>query len=272
MNTWFGEADFLRMTMNDSVHRERVVLGGITVDLLSDDGLMTAVRDALESGDRGRTLAIASANIDHIHHFAGSGDLHGSTPDVDWLVLLDGVPLVRKASRLTGRDEAKLSGSDLLPRMVELAEQAGATLGFLGGTPAMHGRLGLALAERHPTLKVVGQWTPSREVVNDPVGSSALAGEIRQAGPEILVVGLGKPRQERWIARHGAATGARVVLAFGAAADFLAGTVDRAPDWVVAMGAEWAFRLVREPRRLARRYLVQGPPAWWKLRTRSYLP
>ncbi|GAB4047206.1 WecB/TagA/CpsF family glycosyltransferase [Catellatospora paridis] len=257
--------------MTESARRERVVLGGTTVDLLNTDELMAAVSRAV-AADLPRPLAIASANIDHIHHFSAPRDLDRSASEVEWLVLLDGVPLVRRASRLSGRAEAKLSGSDILPRVVEFAERVGATVGFLGGMPAMHERLSLALADQHPTLKVVGQWSPSRDIVDDLGASAALADEIRVAGPEILVVGLGKPRQERWIAQHGAATGARVILAFGAAADFLAGTVGRAPEWVAAMGAEWAYRLLREPRRLARRYLVQGPPAWWKLRTKSYLP
>ncbi|CQD09129.1 teichoic acid biosynthesis protein [Mycolicibacterium conceptionense] len=82
----------------------------------------------------------------------------------------------------------------------------------------------------------------------------------------VLIVGLGKPRQELWIDRHGAATGAAVLAAFGAAADFLAGVVNRAPERYRRHGMEWMYRLNQEPRRLARRYLVQGPPAFAQLR------
>jgi N-acetylglucosaminyldiphosphoundecaprenol N-acetyl-beta-D-mannosaminyltransferase len=78
----------------------------------------------------------------------------------------------------------------------------------------------------------------------------------------ILVVCLGKPRQEEWIAEHGYASGAKVCLAFGAAVDFLAGRVSRAPQWMANYGFEWAWGLVREPRRLDRRYLLQGPKAY----------
>ena len=69
--------------------------------------------------------------------------------------------------------------------------------------------------------------------------------------------------------RYADDSGARVLLAFGAAADFLAGEVSRAPRWVQRAGAEWLYRLVKEPRRLGRRYCVQGPPAMWRLRTAS---
>lgn len=82
-------------------------------------------------------------------------------------------------------------------------------------------------------------------------------------------MGLGKPRQELWIARHGAATGARVLLAFGAVLDFQAGRVPRSPEWIARSGLEWAWRLGREPRRLAARYLVDGPPAYRELRRRG---
>lgn len=99
--------------------------------------------------------------------------------------------------------------------------------------------------------------------------SCKLADEIRQAAPDVLVVGLGKPRQELWIAEYGHLTGAKVLLAFGAVVDFLAGHVRRAPLWASSHGLEWAWRLMLEPRRLARRYLVEGPEAYVKLRTAS---
>jgi exopolysaccharide biosynthesis WecB/TagA/CpsF family protein len=78
-------------------------------------------------------------------------------------------------------------------------------------------------------------------------------------------VSLGKPRQEIWCARYAAASGAKVCLAFGAAPDFIAGTVSRAPEVLRASGLEWLYRLWLEPRRLARRYLLQGPPALFHL-------
>ena len=104
------------------------------------------------------------------------------------------------------------------------------------------------------------------ETVTAWLTGGVVAAEVAAAGVDVLVVGLGKPRQELWIDRHGAATGARVLLAFGAAADFLAGSVRRAPKFMQDNGIEWLYRLGVEPRRLARRYLVQGPPALLALR------
>jgi UDP-N-acetyl-D-mannosaminuronic acid transferase (WecB/TagA/CpsF family) len=100
-------------------------------------------------------------------------------------------------------------------------------------------------------------WSPDPQDIE--TCSDALVAAIRAAGTDILVVSLGKPRQEQWIDRHGYGTGARIFLPCGGAVDFLAGMTRRAPDWMQRSGLEWFYRLTREPRRLARRYLLQGP-------------
>jgi exopolysaccharide biosynthesis WecB/TagA/CpsF family protein len=260
--------------MTDSGPPARVVLGGTTVDLWRDDDVFAAIRDRLATR-QGPPLAISSANLDHIHHFGPRGtsraDLDPTGASPRWAVLLDGAPLVRKAERLTAVTWPRLAGSDLLAPLLADAEALGAPVGFLGGMPAMHERLAAVLATSHPGLKVAGMWAPERAELDDPDGARALARTVRAAGVHLLVVGLGKPRQERWIQRHATESGARVLLAFGASADFLAGMVNRAPEWVQRASVEWLYRLVKEPRRLARRYCLQGPPAMWRLTTDSRL-
>jgi hypothetical protein len=129
----------------------------------------------------------------------------------------------------------------------------------------MHDALKDVLAERFPRLRPLLTWAPDRPVLGDPVASAALAQEIRASQVDLLFVGLGKPRQEAWIQEYGVRTGARVLLAFGAAMDFIAGGSARAPEVLRQHGLEWLDRLVREPRRLWRRYLVQGPRALTRL-------
>ncbi len=254
----------------------RVRLGGSVADLLTErEAVAVVMRHAL--GDQGATLGVASLNLDHLHHFDGSelawladdagADTRGA--GVRWLGLLDGAPLVARANALTGRTWPRLAGSDLIGPLLDAAQAQGVPVGFVGGAPAIHPVLRARLAESYPTLPLVGTWAPERAAVTDPDASAALAAQIAAAGPRILVVGFGKPRQERWIAAHGEATGARVLPAFGAVVDFLAGRVRRAPAWAASHGLEWAWRLALEPRRLARRYLVQGPPAYLALRRDS---
>ncbi len=210
-----------------------------------------------------RPLAVCSVNVDHLHHF-GRGRRHLGG-DVEWLSVADGAPVAGRGAMVARHPWPRVTGADLLPPVIAMAEKRGWRLGFVGGTPAMHARLAPVLAEQFPALKVVGYWAPERAELDAPAASAALVAEIRKARPALLIVGLGKPRQEQWIDEAGPATGAQVLLPFGAAADFLAGTVSRAPAAWQRAGAEWLYRLIQEPRRLARRYLVQGPRAVLRL-------
>jgi N-acetylglucosaminyldiphosphoundecaprenol N-acetyl-beta-D-mannosaminyltransferase len=220
----------------------RVTLGGAEVDLVHHDEVISTVLGVLQGG-ASRPLFVASANLDHLYHFGVDSGREGSFDPgrggADWLVLLDGMPLVWAARRLSGADWELLAGSDLLPDLLRTAARARARVGFLGGSERQHAVLRTALAERFPTVEVAGTWAPPREVVEDPQASAVLTAEVAAAGVDLLVVGLGKPRQEEWLLRHGAATGARVAVGFGAATDFLTGTVERAPERLRRLGLEW---------------------------------
>lgn len=251
---------------------QRVTLCGAAVDL-TDLATVVGTITAPRGPATGPPLAVVSVNLDHVHHFGTGGRWHGvieqaeARGDLAWLSLLDGAPLVARAEAVTRRTWPRLAGSDLADPVLDGAAARGLSVGFLGGSAATHERLRAVLAESRPTLRVSGTWAPSRAVVSDPVASRALAEEIRASRTDLLVVGLGKPRQELWVAEHGHLTGAHRLLAFGAVVDFLAGEVSRAPRWMADHGLEWSYRLAREPRRLARRYLVDGPVALARLRS-----
>lgn len=229
-------------------------------------------REAIEEAARTRTtapLAVASINLDHVHHLPS---LHGDHPEaagVRWLNLIDGAPIAHQAVRMTGTPWPRLAGSDLILGILSDAQASGSRVAVLGGDDELRGALTRRLTTDWPTIDFVGHWTPARDVLSSRESSLALAAEIRAAGVDIVIVCLGKPRQEKWIDDYGAATGAGVLLAFGAVVDFLAGRVSRAPHWVCAAGFEWMWRLMLEPRRLARRYLVEGPPAYLAVRRSS---
>ncbi len=225
-------------------------------------------------------LAVCSVNLDHVHHFGtgarwhGTGSHHAAPGEraIEWLNLVDGAPVAKRLERATGTPWPRLAGSDLIGPILERAQANGLSVGFFGGSAETHERLRAQLALERPALRLSGCWAPGAHELADPARSRELAAGIRAAGTDILVVCLGKPRQEVWIAEYGALTGARTLLAFGAVVDFLAGRVDRAPRWVAGHGLEWAWRLAMEPRRLARRYLVQGPPAYLAVRRSPIQP
>ncbi|MDQ6738783.1 MAG: WecB/TagA/CpsF family glycosyltransferase, partial [Actinomycetota bacterium] len=208
-------------------------------------------------------------NLDHIHHFGDGGRWNGALDldgTVQWFNLIDGAPLASQANRLTGTVWPRLAGSDLIDPILRQAEAHGLRVGFLGGSPETQIALQESFAAKRPALAVSGWWAPERSVLSNPEASRSLAEEIAAAETDILVVGLGKPRQELWIAQHGSLTGAKVLLAFGAVVDFLAGRVRRAPEWLTSRGLEWAWRLSLEPQRLGKRYLLDGPPAYLRVR------
>ncbi len=252
----------------------RMVVGKVVVDLVDRDTALTLILGALSEPG---ALAVVSANLDHLHHFVDDGGCGVSTPassagrmgELRCLTLLDGVPLVRRANTLTGRSWPKLSGSDMIVPLLKAATEQGVRVGFVGGDLTTHQMLRNVLASQYPAMQIAGLWSPTRDELTHPVASRQLADDIKETNVDILVVCLGKRRQEDWINSFGADTGAKVLLAFGAVVDFLAGRVRRAPGVITAVGTEWAWRLMLEPRRMARRYLVQGPPSLVALMRRA---
>ncbi|MDT9592543.1 WecB/TagA/CpsF family glycosyltransferase [Nocardioides zeae] len=262
--------DLSRTADTSGGHSDRITLCGCAVDLMELGPAVAAIA-SFDRTDPAPPLAVASVNLDHLTHFGGGSRWHGVLEEsqargrMRWLSLVDGAPIATRAEQVTGRHWPRLAGSDLTAPVLDALQAAGASVGFLGGSEATHERLRATLARTRPALRVAGTWAPTREVVSDPVASRALAAEIRASGTDVLLVGLGKPRQELWIAEHGHLTGARRLLAFGAVVDFLAGDVPRAPAWMAEHGLEWSYRLAKEPRRLARRYVVDGPLAYARL-------
>jgi N-acetylglucosaminyldiphosphoundecaprenol N-acetyl-beta-D-mannosaminyltransferase len=256
----------------------QVNLAGVVTDLLRRNDALEVIIDAARGGSD-EVLGVASINLDHIHHFGnGKHFRSGRMPNqygprtpqhVRWLNLLDGAPLAKRAGQLTGRQWPRLAGSDLIEPILDAAETNGLSVGFVGGSAATHADLATNISKRWPNLHVGGYWAPDRADLTNIAAAEVLTSEIARTDVAILVVCLGKPRQEQWIADHGYASGAKVCLAFGAVVDFLAERITRAPRWIASHGLEWAWRLLREPRRLARRYLVQGPSAYLALQRNS---
>jgi len=169
----------------------------------------------------------------------------------------DGVPVVW-ALRLLGHPAAsRVYGPDLMLDLLAAAERAGWRVAFYGGRPERLAPLLEAAARRFPGLTVAFAESPPFRPLR-PAEDAALVERLGRARPDLVWVGLGAPKQERWMARHvGRVPG--VLLGVGAAFDQLAGAAPRAPKPLQNMGLEWAFRLLREPRRLGWRYARANP-------------
>ncbi|MCV7091331.1 WecB/TagA/CpsF family glycosyltransferase [Mycobacterium interjectum] len=232
-----------------------MVVSGSVVERCDTDEVLSIIADRLDSRSPG--LAVGSVNLDHLHHFRTLGAAPAG--GLEWLLLADGMPIAWRGQLLTAQPWPRVTGADLLPAVLTLAESTGQRVGFFGGSAETHLLLAQRLRAQYPRLAISGMWAPDPADIES--GSDAFVSAIRMARTDILVVSLGKPRQEQWVDRHGFATGARVFLPSGGAIDFLAGKTRRAPDWMQRAGLEWFYRLTCEPRRLARRYLLQGPLA-----------
>jgi len=169
----------------------------------------------------------------------------------------DGVPLVRALRMLGIPGAERVYGPALTPVVCELAEALDLSVGFYGGTPEVLESLTRALSERFPKLRIPFAYAPPFRPLT-PSEDTAVVDAIDAAGVKILFVGLGCPKQERWMAAHRESLRCPMV-GVGAAFDFIAGVKRQAPRWMQRLGLEWLFRLLAEPRRLWRRYLIGNP-------------
>lgn len=168
-------------------------------------------------------------------------------------IVADGMPLVWASRWREGRLPERVAGSDLVPAMCERAARRGYRLFFLGGAPGVGDEAARRMVERFPGLQVAGvEVPPFRALSADEEGQ--MLDRIRAARPDILFVAFGQPKGEVWMAEHSQALGVPVSVQIGATFDFLAGKVQRSPRWLQRVGLEWAYRLSREPGRLASRY------------------
>lgn len=197
---------------------------------------------------------VAYANA-HTLNLSVSDPLYREVLSKASLILNDGAG-VALAARLNGdRFPANLNGSDLNPQILALAAQRGWPVFFLGAKPGVARRAAEAMRARYPSLQIAGcrdgYWAP-------PETAEVVEG-IKASGASLVMAAMGNPLQERWLDRHLGATGARVGVGVGAFFDFAAGEAVRAPAWMNRWGIEWVFRLVREPKRLWKRYIVGNP-------------
>lgn len=173
------------------------------------------------------------------------------------LVTSDGMPLVWMM-RLKGvHGQTRVYGPILMLHVLEMAAREQIPVGFYGADNSTLQELILRMRERYPGLQVAFAFSPPFRPL-DEQESNNITEQIAGSGASILFVGLGCPKQEKWMAEHKGKIPA-VMLGVGAAFDFLAGTKPQAPNWTQAIGMEWLFRLLHEPRRLARRYLYNNP-------------
>ena len=175
------------------------------------------------------------------------------------LTVPDGMPLVWAANILGEELENRVYGPELMARYSDRCAESGHRVWLYGGRDqGSLVQLALSLRRKHPGIKIVGGYSPPfRDLTEEE--ETALAAQINAHKPDVLWVGIGVPKQEKWMARMRERLDVPVMCAVGAAFDFHAGRISQAPGWMQDRGLEWTYRIAQEPRRLLPRYLYYNP-------------
>ncbi len=238
--------------INDT--RKRLRLFGIDFDVVT---MRDAVNQLLVWVTRGwseRTRTLVTPNVNLTLRYQRETGFRQTIRQAD-LVVVDGAPLVW-ASRFVRKPlPERVAGSDLVYELFQLcAGEVPLKVFLLGAMPGVADRAAERIHRQWPSVRVVGTNSPPLGFEKDPEVNRDIVRQVNAANADVLIVGLGAPKQELWTFRFRDQLQVPVTLCVGATIDFLAGEQSRAPEWVRKSGFEWAYRAMTGPRRLARRY------------------
>ena len=239
--------------MRDSPGRVDVL--GVGVDPMTVEGLHAEVGRLIRSGERGLVL---NANVHCLNLCYRDPALRGFLNCAD-VVFCDGAGVMLAARLLGRRIPARITYADWAWRLAAFAEAEGFSMYLLGARPGVAEEAARRLRARHPDLQVVGVRHGYFDQAAGSPGNEAVVREVNGARPDILLVGLGMPLQENWLMENRDRLNAGVALTGGAVFDYVSGGLNRGPRFLTDNGFEWLARLLVEPRRLWRRYLLGNP-------------
>ncbi len=227
-----------------------IVMMGVPIDQLNTQQALEIIEQMISSG---KPHVIATANVDFLALVHDDDVLQGILQDAD-LILCDGTPLIWMSKWLGDPLPERLAGSDMVPLLLDLAQEKGHRVFFLGGRDEVVAVAEEKIQARWPRLQIAGMYSPPFAPL-EKMDHADICRRIREAKADMLFVSFGCPKQEKWLAMNFREAGVPVTMGVGATIDFLAGAVKRAPVWMRKCGLEWFFRVIQEPRRLAKRYI-----------------
>lgn len=178
-----------------------------------------------------------------------------------FMAVPDGKPLVLACKKKGFKNAGRIAGPDLMPEILKMSQEKGYTHYFYGSTKETLSLLGERLLKNYPGLKIAGMYAPPFRPLTEEE-DEAIISRINEANPDFIWVGLGAPKQENWMNVHrGKVNG--IMFGVGAAFDFHAGTLKRAPRWMQEWCLEWLYRLCQDPKRLFKRYLKTNTKFIW---------
>lgn len=230
----------------------RMRLMNTEIDNLTMDETLDAI-DSLIKEDN--CSYVVTPNVDHIVQLEKDEELKRVYENAS-LILTDGKPLIWISNWYKTPIKEKISGSDLFPRVCELAAKKGYTMYLLGAAEGVADKAAKNLMDKYKGLNIVGTYSPPFGFEKDKVELKKIERQIQEVHPDILIVGLGCPKQEKYMYHHCKELDVPISFGLGASIDFEAGNIKRAPRWMSEHGLEWLYRITQDSKRLAKRYLV----------------
>ena len=237
----------------------KIKICGVQINNVNFTETIRAVDELVHKKSR---AFIVTPNIDHIVRLQKDFEFKKIYEEAA-LVLPDGMPILWAAKYLGTPLKEKVSGSDLFTKLCEISAKKEYKLFFLGGRECAAAKAADVLKTKYPGVQIVGAYYPSFGFEDDEAENMKIVEMIREAKPDILFVGLGAPKQEKWIYKYKDQHQAPVSIGIGVSFEFVSGMVKRAPVWMQKFGFEWLWRLMMEPKRLWKRYLIDDPVFFW---------
>ena len=209
----------------------------------------------MEDVGKRQKSSVIFLNVDVVMKLEKDKELADITERAEY-VLADGMPLVWVSKLFHRPLKEKVSGSDFVPKLCSRAAKEGYSIFLAGGKEGVARQAAQKLKEAEPELKIAGVYCPPFGFEKDPTELEKFNRAVAESGADIVIVCLGCPKQEKYIAKNRDSYGAAVSVCAGATIDFLAGNVKRCPAWMSRCGLEWFYRFCQEPGRLFRRYFV----------------
>ncbi|MCF0149556.1 MAG: WecB/TagA/CpsF family glycosyltransferase [Clostridium sp.] len=216
-----------------------------------DGNLNSLVKSLCNDIETGKKSAVFTPNIDHIINNSNDSKVKDIYAKGEYIIA-DGWPLVA-TGKLKGKLIYRITGVDLMDKLLEVANDRAYNIYFLGATDTTLDKLRANIINKYPNIKNIrlnnGFFKDSTEVISD----------INKDKVNILFVGMGNPKQELWIKENFDLINANLMLAVGGAFNIFSGDVGRAPNWIQKIGMEWFYRFLKEPKRLFYRYFIKYP-------------
>jgi N-acetylglucosaminyldiphosphoundecaprenol N-acetyl-beta-D-mannosaminyltransferase len=245
------------------VRRDRIELFGVPVDVVDMDQAVELAREAVADGRPHQHVVLNAAKVVAMHD---DPELREIVRGCDF-VLADGQPIVWLSKLVRRPLPIRVAGIDLFEQIVAAAAEDGTSIYLLGAKPHVVEKVRDVFVARHPGLRIAGihdgYWSDDRDVID----------AVREARPDHLFLAIPSPRKEYWLRDHLQELGVPFVMGVGGSFDVIAGEITRAPRWMQRISMEWSWRLIKEPRRMFKRYavgntrfLVLCAKEWWRLR------